>query len=309
MITRHIHYFILGVVAYCLTSCNKLEELTQNPETSTLQQGFQTSAAIGYCASLAAAAFKGEQLSENVSFTSNIRSGYAGSGILHVQISENNPLPFNKSTGDIYIVGLWNGKSGVISIIFADINIITSTYKLSGIHTVPIMENENGEIVTLFADQDIVTGEGSDTLVDLSLSQGKFSIELARLDANRPTDFFVAIKQNVWFITIDQMNSIADVYDDVYSVTGGGQIVEVRSQSGGVLYHAMIDAEFSPNNCTVNPTEGTAFVQNIKASGSLVDLGNLTLQFHNECDGGADVMIATGKYVGSNGRNISLNWN
>ena len=291
-----------------LTSCRKLEELNQSPEIQPLQQGFQTSAAIGYCASLATSAFKGEPLPDNVTFDKSTNADYTGAGVLHVSISQNHPLPFNHNIGDIFIAGLWDGTSGVISIVFADINIITSNIKFYGIHTVPVME-KNGKIVTLFAEQDIVIGEGSDTLLNLSLSKPKFSTELTRLDAPHPSDVFTAISQKVWYLSIDQHSTLSNVDDDSYVLTGGGQIVEVKSNSGGILYHALIETNFSYTDCKLNPTSGDAFIQNVKASGSSVDLGNITLQFHSTCDGRASVKLATGKYVGSNGKNILLGWN
>jgi hypothetical protein len=58
----------------------------------------------------------------------------------------------------------------------------------------------------------------------------------------------------------------------------------------------------------MNPTSGVAFIQNLQA-GSTIDLGNITLDFHSTCDGKASVLVATGKYLGSNGKDILLGWN
>jgi len=295
-----------GVISL-FTSCKKLDELNENPEIEPLKQGFQTSAAIGYCASLASSAFRGEALPANVTFDENSKEGYSSAGVLHVTISEEYPLPFNNHIGDIFIAGLWDGDGGVISIVFADIDIITSEFKFYGLYTVPISEKD-GKIVSLFAEQDIIIGEGSDTLLNLSLSKPKFNTELARLNAGVPGDVFTAISQKVWFLSINQHGTLSDVYDDSYVLNGGGQIAEVRSRSGGILYHALIETEFSYDECKLNPQDGTAFIQNIKASGSSVDLGNITLDFHDDCDGRARVKVATGKYIGSNGKEIVLDW-
>jgi hypothetical protein len=290
-------------------SCKKIEEFNQGPEIQPLRQGFQASAAIGYCASLASAAFHGETLPPNVSFETKTPSeGYTGAGIIHVQISNDYPLPFNTGIGDIYIAGLWNNDSGVISIILADVNLIDAEAKFYGLYTVPVMKKLTGEITAVFAEQDIIIGEGSDTLMNLSLSQPKFTTELDRLNAPQPTETFVAIKQNVWFINIDQSGTPSDVYDDAFEINGGGQIAQASSNSGGLLYHAMIETQFTYADCSINPTHGTAFIQNLKASGSSIDLGNLTLDFHSDCDGRAKVVVATGKYVTSNGKNISLDF-
>jgi hypothetical protein len=287
--------------------CNKLDQLDDDPELQPLTYGFQASAAIAYCASLTVSAFKGEALPSNVTFDPSSKDGYDGAGIIHIDVSPSNPLPFNSHTGDIFIAGLWNGNSGVISIVFADIDILSSDFEFYGLHTVPVFLNPNGDITTLFAEQDIVIGQGSDTLLNLSLSNPKFQLEQNRLNNPRPNDFFTAIAQKVWYMEIDR-NNLSTVFDDAVTLTGGGQVLEARSTSGGILYHALIDTEFNYQHCSQNPTDGTAFIQNIKV-GSSTDLGNITFGFRDECDGKANVIVATGKYVGSNGRNINLNWN
>lgn len=275
-----------------------------------MEQGFKTSAAIGYCASIASSAFTGQTLPDNVSFSQSTKEGYSSSGVLHVSVTSSTPVPFNHNTGDIYIAGLWGTNGGVISIVFADIDIFTSQYKFYGLYTVPVIKDQaTGNLTTIFAQQDIVIGQGSDTLLDLSLSKPKFDAELNRVNQPRPADVFTAITQNVWFIDIDQNNTLSNVYDDTYEINGGGQIVQANSNSGGVLYHAMIQTRFSYTQCSLNPFSGVAFIQNLQASGSSIDLGNITMEFHGACDGRAQVDVATGKYVSANGSNLSLNWN
>jgi len=267
-----------------LSSCKVIEDYKQSPELTPLEQGFKTCATIGYCASIASSAFNNETLPDNVTFTSNPKDGYSSSG-------------------------LWDGTNGgVITIVFANIDIFTSTYKFYGLYTVPIIQDpDTKKLTTIFAQQDILIGQGSDTLLNLSLSKPKFDAELARANSAVPIDPFVAVKQNVWFVKVDQNNTLSNVYDDRYEINGGGQILEASSNSGGVLYHAMIETKFS-SDCALNPTSGVAFIQNLKAATSSIDLGNITLNFHSTCDGKANVAVATGKYVASNGKNITLNW-
>lgn len=301
----------VSLLVLLTNSCQKIEDLTKDPELDPLEHGFKISATIGYCVSIAKTALTGQPLPTNVTLEQRSNNGYSSSGVIHVKVNASTPLPFNTHVGDIYIAGLWNGDDGgVISILLADIDVVSSTYRFYGLYTVPIsIKKSTGEITTVFAEQDIIIGNGSDTLLNLSLSKPKFDTELARLNATRPDDVFAAIKQNVWFITINQRDTPSDIYDDTFTVSGGGQIAEVKSKSGGILYHAMIDTDFSYSQCSLNPLDGTALIQNIKASGSSVDLGHITLDFHDECDGRADVKVATGKYITSNGKNINLHWN
>lgn len=298
---------IFLLVILCLSlSCNKLDELTQEPELGPLNHGFKSSAAIAYCVSLATRAFQNETLPSNVIFNKTTTSGYSGSGLLYVSVTKENPMPLNKEIGDVVIAGLWDGNAGVISIVFADLDILSGDSKFYGIHTIPIIKQTNGEIVTLFAEQDIVIGEGSDTLLQLGLSKAKFNTELDRLDSEKPGDVFVAVTQNVWHITLDQ--NIGQPLQTTYEVTGGGQILSASNTSGGIVYHAMINTRFSFDECSLNPLAGTAFIQNIQA-GSALDLGNILLEFHSSCNGKAEVKLATGKYLGVNGKDIRLKWN
>ena len=302
-------YFIFLVLLIGLTnSCKKIKEIDYNPEIEPLKLGFQTSAAIGYCADIAHTFFTGGNLPGNVLV--NFSNAENRSGILFLTINDEYPLPFNSGVGQITIAGLWNESGGVITAVFTDIDVINSKYELKGIHTIPIIELENGNLLTFFAQEDIVVGEGEDTLVNLQmgLASMNIGIETERLENETPpTDAFAAVSQNSWFITIDKGDSPSDIYDDRYTVYGGGQIAEVTALSGGLLYHAMIDASFRPDECLLNPITGVGFIQNLKV-GTQTDLGHIFLNFHTRCDGKAYVEIATGKYLTSNHKNVNLNF-
>jgi hypothetical protein len=202
---------------------------------------------------------------------------------------------------------LWDpaDHTGIISAVFTDIDILENRYELIGIYTIPVMKRENGDILTLFAEQDIVIGKGSDTLLKISMSDPQFDAELDRLETGPAEDVFAAVKQNVWFITADQNHTSTNLYDDVFTINGGGQILEASSESGGILYHSMLGTVFVPETCNLNPLEGIGFMQNIKA-GSELDLGHIFLSFHKTCDGRAFVEFATGKYWASNRRYVNL---
>jgi len=304
-----IKYKISGLlILLLLLSCKKIRENTREPELESLRQGLKTSAAIGYCASLAMTAFKGEELPGNVITITNNSDEYSSSWILYVRIDSYYPISFNSGIGDIVIGGIGDKNGGVISMVFTDIDILGGEFKLGGIYTVPVIEREiEGNILTLFARQDIVIGYGSDTLLNLNLSRPQFNTEMARLDAEQPTDAFAAVHQNVWFVTIDQAGSSDTVYDDDFTVNGGGQIAEVQGVSGGIIYHSMIGTYFNNSHCTRNPVDGNAFSQNLKADGTfMLDLGNYLLSFHSTCDGMVHVDVSTGKYWSYSGKNIEL---
>jgi len=288
-----------------LYSCQKFKDYSQPPEIESLQQGLKTSVVIGYCVSVANSAFKGLPLPSNVAFDES-------KGLIYIKIDQAHPLPFNKSIGDIVIACHWGTNGGIMSILLANIDILGGQAKLYGLLTVPFIERNPGEgILAVFARQDIILGNGSDTLVDFSTVTGlNIDAEMSRLESEKPGDAFVAIKQNVWFITVYPRTPDSNVYNDYMIVSGGGQIAEVKGVSGGVVYHALIDAKVDFSACTRNPIDGFALSQNFKAGGApYIDFGNSFLSFRNTCDGKAHVEFSTGKYVSYNGRDIALNLN
>jgi len=297
--------FYLAIVT--LTSCRKLNEVNQDPEIESLKHGFKTSAAIGYCASLAYTFFKGENLPDNVIIHSQNGNIETETGVMLVSINDSYPIPFNASVGQITIAGIWGDNGGVITALFTDIDILEAKYEFVGIYTIPVIELEDGKILTLFAEQDIIIGEGSDTLLHLNMTNPQINLEIERLEVGQPHDAFVAVQQNVWFITVNQNNTMSDIYDDEYTIYGGGQIAEITSKSGGILYHAIIGAKFIHSTCKFNPTSGVGFIQNLKF-GSQTDLGNIFLNFHDRCDGKAFVEFSSGKYLTSNHKNVNLNF-
>ncbi len=300
-----ITIFYLAIVT--LTSCRKYNEVNQDPELESLKHGFKASATVGYCAALAYTFFKGENLPDNVVIHSQNDNIETKTEVMLVSINDSCPLPFNTSVGQITITGIWGDNGGVITALFTDIDIVEAKYEFIGVYTIPVIELEDGKILTLFAEQDIIIGEGSDTLLHLNMTNPQINLEIERLGAIQPNDAFVAVKQNVWFITINQNNTMSEIYDDEYTISGGGQIAEIKSKSGGILYHAMIGAKFRHSTCKFNPTSGVGFIQNLKF-GRQTDLGNIFLNFHERCDGKAFVEFSSGKYLTSNHRNVNLNF-
>jgi|WetSurMetagenome_2_1015567.scaffolds.fasta_scaffold11941_3 hypothetical protein len=299
---RPVSISVSVVWIFLLTGCGWMKDYRDEPELESLKEGLKTSVAISYCASVATAVLTGEDLPDNVSVDKH-------TGLIYIKIDESHPLPFNDNTGDIVLACIWNGNGGVMSVLFGDFALLDGNIKLYGLYTVPIIKDEvSGKITTVFATEDIIIGTGSDTILDLSnVTLPVFNAELTRLDATRPSDIYAAIKQNVWFVDTDMNNTPDDVYDDYISVTGGGQIAEAKGSSGGVIYHALIDAVVNYSICNMNPLSGNALTQNFKVGGvPYIDLGNAYLSFHNSCDGKAHVELSTGKYLWYTNKDIDL---
>jgi hypothetical protein len=298
------HSFLIVSMLIIFQSCNKLREYDQKPELASLQQGIRLSTAVGYCASVAVTAYKGMPLPENVSFN-------PGSGLFYITLDATHPLPFNPNTKNIAMACLWHDNAGVMAVLFGNFDLPGANVKVYGLHLVPFMLRENGDIEAVITKQSVIIGNGSDTILNLgNITDLVFNAEISRLDEERPGNVFVAAKQNVWFINVEQNGTYRNIYDDDLTITGGGQIAEVKGNTGGIIYHALLNAHVNYSLCSLNPVSGNAFTQNIKAGGErLLDLGNAILSFHQSCDGSVHVDLSTGKYIGSINENISLGLN
>jgi hypothetical protein len=296
---------LIIVVILQLSSCNKLNDYNQAPELESLQHGLKTSAVIGYCASVVMSVVQGVALPDNVTYEKT-------TGLIFIKIDSDHPLPLNKSIGDIVVAFNWSGEAGLMTVLLANIDLLGGNIKLYGLHLVPLMKQSEEEgIVALLVKQDIIIGNGSDTLLDMSnITDIVFNYKVDQLNSEKPGDAFVAAKQNVWFVNVNQNKTYSNLYDDIITVNGGGQIAEVKGSSGGVIYHGMINTKIDYSMCRLNPIGGYALLQNFKFGGEpYFDLGNSFLSFRNTCDGKAHVEISTGKYITYNNKDISLDLN
>ena len=151
---------------------------------------------------------------------------------------------------------------------------------------------------------DIQMNPDQDALLSLNLNTLEVQTELLRLDEPKPTDVYVAVLQDAYFIDVYNNLTGNDLEDDSYTVTGGGQLIRVDGSSAEITQQAMVGVEISPG-CLLNPTEGMALV---KVTGlenqGFPELGTAVFEFTSGCSGTARVYAATGMYVGSNGKNI-----
>lgn len=299
-------------IVFQFNSCSKAKDLLDNdPDIATLQNGFKVSAAIGYAASIAGAAMKGNTLPSNViieSFSSNSEAT-----LIHVKVNDNYPLPFNedKGIGDITIVGIWGeNNSGIISILFSNLNVLGNQFEFFGIQTIPIKIDEvTGNIIAVYSRQDIIiTNNSSDVIAEMDFTEPQYNIEIDRTSGTQPDDAYAAISQNIWYVNIDQQGT-SSVYDDLFTVNGGGQITSAGGDFSGFQFHALINTKFIYDQCSDNPFDGEALIQHFGAGDKSVDLGNLFMQFHQKCDGQARVKTSFGKYLKYLQRDVNLHFN
>jgi len=301
-------YISLILILIFLCSCKKVKEYFHDPETEPVRQAIKTSAAIGYSVSVAMSVMSGEQLQHVIS--TGDCSDFPCTFLIYININQDNPLLFSEGdVGEIIVAGLRPDEDvAIMTIVFTDINISTQSFNLLSVHTIPVIKEED-RIMVVFSEMDINIGTDSDALLELDLSQQEIDTEISRLDRERPEDLYVAVEQNAWFIDVNQKNTFSDFYDDSYSITGGGQIIEVTGASGGIIQQAMLQVQIE-SGCMRNPVNGFALIKNTSAEErKFPELGTAIFGFHHACDGMADITLATGVYLRSNGKSVPLGLN
>ena len=112
------------------------------------------------------------------------------------------------------------------------------------------------------------------------------------------------LEQHVWGADVDLQGTPGDTSDDVYVIGGGLQDVEASGGMATVMQATIHDATVTPE-CRRNPTWGRSTVQEVGAGSSIV-ISLLSLGFHDECDGRADVTSAIGTNMFSLGGTVSM---
>lgn len=301
-------FVLLLLAILILSSCKEEEAYFKDPETEPVIHTVKAAAAIGYCSSIAMTVMSGKSL-PGVYATKSC-SDFPCASLIFVDLNDNIRIPFSEDdNGQVIIAGLWTDvKQAILTLFFYDIDINTSAFTLKNVHTFPVTES-NGNYLAVFAGMDINLGSNPILPIDLDLSEGEINFELERLDFDTPTDVYVAVEQHAYIIEINQHGTATDLNDDSFIITGGGQIIEVMDDKGGIIQQGMLDVVLD-SECQANPRNGFALIKNTSAGGnSIPELGTAILDFHNQCDGMVDVSIATGVYLKSNGKSIPLIFN
>jgi hypothetical protein len=301
-----IFFLSSALIFFISDSCKEFEEYFHVPETESITDALKTSAIIGYSVSTAMSVMEGHHLS-NVRIKT-VCSGYPCVSVMLIRIDDTYPFSFAPGeAGEVIVAGLWADEgTAILTLLLTDFNIHTSTFRLKNIHTIPVIRTFDGKITVAFAGMDINLNQQSDDLLEFNLLTQEIESEFARLDNPLPADEYIAVKQNAWVIEIDQKNTPDDLWDDSFTITGGGQLAEVAGNTAEVIQQGMVDVILD-QICPLNPVYGHALIRKINTEDSrFPELGTAILEFHDNCDGKAEVLLATGAYIGSNGKSIRL---
>jgi hypothetical protein len=284
-------------------SCRKLKDYFRDPETEQVAETIHANVLVGHAASMAMALMDGQSL-PFVHF-SRSNAGFPCTTLMVFNAAEDTSLFLvHEKATTITIAGLWPDEStAILSLVMTDYHAGTSTLDLLGIKTIPVIR-DGDHINIALADMDIQLNPDQDALLRLDLNTLEIESELIRLETPRPSDVYVAVLQDAYFIDVYNNATGNDISDDGYSITGGGQLVKVAGSSAEITQQAMVEVEISPE-CTFNPVSGMALmkVTGLEDQG-FPELGSVLFEFKASCGGTAHVFAATGMFAGSNGKNV-----
>lgn len=296
------------VLSILFSSCKKIDEYFKPPETEYVKDVIKTAVSIGYSSEIAMSAISGYHRS-NVRFIRS-SSSYPCVGVIFVKPDADFPIPYSGNTkNEMSIFGFWTDENtAILSILFTSVDIQTSTFVLQSVHTVPVIRTDNN-ILVVFASMDINLAPESisDKLLSFNFSDNEINFEMSRiLSFSQPEDLYVAVDENAWLIEINQQDTYDNPSDDVYSITGGGQLIEATNASAGVFQQAMMGVTIN-SECLKNPNTGFLLIQKAAVENEkFPETGAAILSFENSCDGKAYVDLGTGIYITSIGKKIDF---
>jgi hypothetical protein len=286
------------------TSCNKIKDYFREPDSAQLIETINSASLTAYASGVVMAEMNGYPLQYAITTRSN--EGFPCTSITHINLAECGMPDIANRASSITVAGLWpDANTAIFSMIFTDYNTESGTLNILSIQTIPVML-EGNDLQVVMAGQDISLNPDKRNLLSINLSTFEIESELFRLAVLPPEDVYVAILQRAYFIKVNTNSSLGDPDDDIYTITGGGQLVKVSGNQAEITQQAMVDVCISPE-CMLNPIDGMALIKitGIENEG-FPELGTAILEFTGRCKGSAVVFAATGMFAGSNGQRVSF---
>ncbi len=286
--------------------------ILRDPDTETIRATLKTAVPLARVAAISMAAVQNQD-NPGVS-SSNSCFSFPCAAIVTIDPSSQ-LLPFAiDSVGVVKVAGLWTSSgNAILTVSFNDMRIGIPSFPVIKISTIPVVKSDNptGGYTVVYASTDInVEWESSDSVL---LTNEEIQAEYDRTNTDAPRNLEVSLNMDAWIVQYVDGGTPNDVSDDTYSISGGGQYVDVTSDnspvSNGIIQLGMVGVTITPG-CIVNPTSGLAVIQEAGTAssglGSMPFLGQATMIFEPECNGSVRVLLATGNYVGAIGSQMPL---
>jgi len=287
-------------------SCRKAREYFREPDPEPVIETLHTALAVACAADLAITILDGRPQPGVTFFRSN--EGFPCTTLMVADLDHDDLFLGSVRAGTLTIAGLWSNEStAILSLILTDYHAGTSVFDLLGIYTIPVIRDA-GHLKIALANMDVQLNPGQDALASLDLDDLEIETELMRLDEERPSDVYVAIVQDAYFIDVTGGNDPDGIADDSYTITGGGQLVEVSGSSAEIVQQAMVDIMVSPE-CSSNPVNGTILMRTTGVpEKGLPELGTVLMEFKGSCQRTVHIAVGTGMYIMSTNKDVPFSF-
>ena len=294
----------VAALGLLFAGCLGEDAFFRDPSGEPIEAVLRTAVPLAYAASAAMAAVNGSP-PPNANATNTCSTFPCTSLVtIHVDGRTAPPALAPFGTGQILVAGLWSSpESAILTVAFVDLLVGTDHLRVRDVSTFPAVVTPTGlEIVYASIDVNVVGGPGDPG----DLTPAQIDLLFLRLGIVPSPDPAANLGLDAWIVEVDDADTPRDLFDDRYSVTGGGEYVDAASGSGRVLQLAMVGAVLAPG-CTLNPVEGLAVLNEAGASASsLPVLGTALISFEPACTGRARVLVGTGSYLLCTGKTIPL---
>jgi hypothetical protein len=317
----------ISVAVFCiipfafLCSCglkkaiDQVEDLFRDPSTRPVTETIKTILPVSYAvdeamAAVSIAAHHGT-VPSNVHLVGTVDS-FPCAALM--TIDYDNAYPLAKpavQNAVIGVTGLWSdSNSAILTVLFLGGSVSNGYLAISNVSTIPVVRDSSG-VTLVFAAEDI-NNPDNDTLVQLQLSEDSIAAQWTRFAQTPPLDSSIAVTQLAWVVTVENNHTPAIFADDVYQINGASQSVDIDPQTSAlqIVQLVMFSVKMA-STCRLNPAAGYAILKNTGlTSGSSIgvpDIGTTLFTFHPTCNGTMDVTLATGVYLGANGKSLAIN--
>lgn len=292
---------ILLIIPILFSSCQKIKEYFHDPDPEPLSDLLRTSRVIGFVSEMTMSAIQGGKTDDVHVYRSN--SGYPCTALMLIKPDRSVTSFMQYYPGKIVVAGYWpDENSAIISFILSEGSPGGFNFTLKNICTIPVMRDEDG-IFAVFAGMDINLDEEGNGLLQIAFTQDEIDVEMERLDYDEPEDIYVAVEQKAWVIRVND-NNTSNYYDDIYSVTGGGQFITATNSTIDACQQAVLDVRMD-HICSRNPYSGMALIQKAAVEDDeFPETGVAVFSFGGRCDGRIKVEVGTGAYITSIGKEI-----
>jgi hypothetical protein len=214
---------------------------------------------------------------------------------------DNSSVPLQLTTGTITVYGYWSSPDhAILTAVFSGSG-GSNLFPVDNISLFPVSKNGSSlKIVYASIDINVTTAKNP---AELTLEERNAAF--LKLDRTASSEASANVSMEAWIVDRND-NGTQGLFDDTYSISGGGQYIEAGSGSASVLQLGMANVVMG-SDCLLNPNSGFALLNELAASSSNVVLATALISFHSACDGKAKVTGAIGNYYRANGNLIPLN--